>query len=197
MEPVRCVEGFIAGLFLGGNGWVEFAGGDLFGARVNEAKLAGGKVSFLGAHRRAERSAEDGAVLVEIASPVFEVEHRARLIVGELFEEDSGFVIFVENPGSEVAGKPRIEPGERVGYAGADAGSAFRVSLFEGGKAFAETRAIFVRDGKDADTALRAAWFADEVCAAATVSVSYGCVYDLDETMISHRFVLPLILMLF
>jgi hypothetical protein len=128
---------------------------------------------------------------------VFEVEHRARLIVGELFKEDSGFVVLVEDAGRQVAGKPGIEASEGIGYAGTDAGSAFRVSLFEGGKAFAETRAIFVRDGKDADTALRAAWFADEVCAAATVSVSYGCVYDLDETMISHRFVLPLILMLF
>jgi hypothetical protein len=50
-------------------------------------------------------------VLVEIAGAVFEVEHRTRLVVGELFKEDGGFVVLVEDAGGEVAGKPGVEPG--------------------------------------------------------------------------------------
>lgn len=42
MKAVRGVEGLIADLFLRGNGWIKFAGGDFFGAGGNEAKLAGG-----------------------------------------------------------------------------------------------------------------------------------------------------------
>jgi hypothetical protein len=52
--------------------------------------------------------------------------------------------------------------------------------LLEDGEAFAQTCAVFVGDGEDADAALRAARMADEMMAAALVSVGYGCVYDLD-----------------
>jgi hypothetical protein len=41
--------------------------------------------------------------------------------------------------------------------------------------------------GEDADAALGAAGFADEVVAAALVGVGYGYVYDLDET-INHSY---------
>ena len=40
------------------------------------------------------------------------------------------------------------------------------VGLFEGGEAFAETRCVLVGDGEDADAALGAAGFADQVVAA-------------------------------
>jgi hypothetical protein len=50
-------------------------------------------------------------VLVEVAGSVFEVEDRAGLVVGELFEEDGGFVVFVEDAGGEVAGEPWVEAG--------------------------------------------------------------------------------------
>ena len=62
-----------------------------------------------------------------------------------------------------------------------DAGCAFRVRLAEGFESFAETSSVFVGDGEDADAALGAAGFADEVLAAALVGVGYGGVYDLDE----------------
>ena len=46
-------------------------------------------------------------------------------------------------------------------------------------------------DGEDADAALRAAGFADEVMAAAAVGVGYGVVYDLDETQTGRHGVRP------
>ena len=61
VEVVGAVEGFVAGFFLGGDGGVELAGGDLFGGRVDEAELAGGEVVLSGAHGWAEGAAEDGA----------------------------------------------------------------------------------------------------------------------------------------
>jgi hypothetical protein len=60
-------------------------------------------------------------MLVEIAGAVVEIEHRAWLVVGELFEKDGGFVVFVEDAGVQVAGKPRVEAGEGVGYSCMDA----------------------------------------------------------------------------
>jgi hypothetical protein len=42
---------------------------------------------------------------------VFEVEDWAGLVVGELFEEDGGFVVFVEDAGGNVSGEPRVEAG--------------------------------------------------------------------------------------
>jgi hypothetical protein len=53
--------------------------------------------------------------------------------------------------------------------------------LFEGGEAFAETGRVVVGYGEDADAALGAAGFADEVVAATLVGVGYCGVYDLDE----------------
>ena len=86
VEVVGGVEGFFAGFFLSGDGGVEFAGGDLFGACVDEAEFTRGKVALFGSHGWAEGAAEDGAVLVEVASAVLRIEDGAGLVVGKLFE---------------------------------------------------------------------------------------------------------------
>jgi len=52
--------------------------------------------------------------------------------------------------------------------------------LFEGGEAFSETGRVLVGDGEDADAALGAAWFADQVVASAAVGIGDSGVYDLD-----------------
>lgn len=112
MQIVGGVIDFVAGLFLSGDGGVEFTGGDLFGACVDEAELASREVVFFCAHGGAEGAAEDGAVLVEIAGAGGGIEGGARLVVGELFEEDGGLVVFVEDAGGEVAGEPGIQAGQ-------------------------------------------------------------------------------------
>jgi hypothetical protein len=109
------------------------------------------------------------------------IEDGAGLVVRELLEEDSGFVVLVEDSGAEVAGKPWIEAGERVGYSFVDACGFLWVGLFESGEAFVEACSVFVGDGEDADATLRAARMADKVCAAALVGVGYGSINDLDE----------------
>ena len=113
VEVVGAVEGFVAGGFLGGDGGVQFAGGDLFGGGVDEAELAGAEVDFavvaFAAHGWAEGAAEDGAVFVEVAGAVVEIEDGAGLVVGEFFEEDGGFVVFVEDAGGAVSGEPGVE----------------------------------------------------------------------------------------
>ena len=111
VKVVGTVEGFVAGLFLRGDGGVEFAGGDFFGARVDETELAGGEIVFFGAHGWAEGAAEDGAMLVEVAGAGGEVEDGAGLVVGELFEEDGGLVVFVEDACGAVSGEPGVEAG--------------------------------------------------------------------------------------
>ena len=114
------VEGFVANGFECGNCGVELAGGDLFGGGVDVAKFAGGEVGFAvvarGAHGRAEGSAEDGAVLVEVAGACGWVEDGAGFVVGKLFEEDGGFVVFAEDAGGDVAGEPGVETSQGVGY---------------------------------------------------------------------------------
>jgi hypothetical protein len=100
-------------------------------------------------------------VFVEIAGAGGEIEDRAGLVVGELLEEDGGFVVFVEDAGGAVAGEPGVETGEGSGYACADALGLFWVGLFEGDEAFSETVRVFVGDGEDADAALGAAGLAD------------------------------------
>jgi hypothetical protein len=127
VEIVSGVVGFVACRFLGRDSGVEFACGDLFCGGVDEAELAGGEVALLGAHRRAEGAAEDGAMLVEVAGSGGGVEDGAGLVVGELFEEDGGFVVLVEDAGGEVSGEPGIEAGEGIDGAGADAGCFFWV----------------------------------------------------------------------
>jgi hypothetical protein len=175
------VVGFVAAGFLRRDGGVEFACGDLFGGGGDEAELAGGEVPFLGAHGRAEGAAEDGAMLVEVAGAGGGVEDGAGLVVGELFEEDGGFVVLTEDAGGEVAGEPGVEAGEGVGYSCVDACGFFWVWFFEEWEAFAEAGGVLVGYGEDAYAALRAAGVADEVCAAAAVGIGYGGVYDLNE----------------
>ena len=177
------IEGFVASFFLSGDGGFQFARGDLFGARVDEAELAGGEVVFFGAHGWAEGATEDGAVLVEIAGAGGWVEDGAGLVVGELFEEDGGLGVFVEDAGGEVAGEPGVEAAQGFGYAGADSCCPLGVCLGQGSHAFAEAGCILVGYGEDSDAALGAAGVADQVMPAAAVSVGYGGVYDLDERL--------------
>ena len=68
---------------------------------------------------------------------MFGIEDWAGLVVGKLFEEDGGFVVFVENASGEVAGKPWVEPGQGLLYAFVDACSSFGICFFEGGETFA------------------------------------------------------------
>ncbi len=82
---------------------------------MDEAEVAGGEVDFAivawSAHGWAEGAAEDGAGFVEVAGAGGGIEDGAGLVVGELFEEDGGFVVFVEDAGGEVAGEPGVEAG--------------------------------------------------------------------------------------
>jgi hypothetical protein len=50
-------------------------------------------------------------MLVEVAGAGGGVEDGAGLVVGELFEEDGGFVVFVEDASGAVAGEPWVETG--------------------------------------------------------------------------------------
>ena len=179
VESVRSVEGVIAGLFLRGNGRVEFAGGDLFRAGVDEAELAGSQIVLGGAHGWSKRPAENRAILIEIAGAVFKVENGAGFVVGELFEEDGGFVVLVEDAGGTVAREPGVEAGEGVGHSCVDARGFFWICFFKEGEAFAEARGVLVRDGEDSDAALGAAGFADEVGAATERCGCEGSVDDL------------------
>lgn len=120
-------------------------------------------------------------MLVEVAGAVFEVERGAGFVVGELFEEDGGFVVFVEDAGGDVAGEPGIEASEGVCNSFANSGCTFGAGSGEGFDSFPETSRIFIGDREDSYTALRASGFADEMCAAAMVGVGHGSVYDLDE----------------
>src|SRR5690349_18774589 len=89
VEVVCAVEGVVGGGFLGGEGGVEFAGGDLFGGGVSEAELAGGEVSLSvvpgRVHGWAEGSAEDGACGVEVAGAGGGVEDGAGFCVSDAF----------------------------------------------------------------------------------------------------------------
>jgi hypothetical protein len=125
-------------------------------------------------------------MLVEIAGAGGKVENGAGFVVGELFEEDGGFVVLVEDAGGTVAREPGVEAGEGVGHSCVDARGFFWICFFKEGEAFAEARGVLVRDGEDSDAALGAAGFADEMLATALVGVGHGCVYDLNEGLL-HR----------
>jgi len=207
VEVMGGVEGFVAGGFEGRDGGVEFAGGDLCGGGVDVAELAGGEVGFAFVsgrlYGRPECPADDGAMRVEVAGAGGGVEYGTGFVVGELFppqraktarwgprfEEGGGLLVFgigEDAIGGEVAGvassrKPGVETGEGGGDAGVDAGGAGGVGLGEGSEAFAKTGCVLLRDGEDANAALRAAGAADEVRAAAESGGGEGGGYDLDE----------------
>jgi hypothetical protein len=185
VEVVGGVVGFVAGGLLIWEGGVELAGDDFVGGGVDEAEFAGGEVGFAVisrcVHWRAKRSTEDGAMLVEVAGAGGRVEDGTRFVVSELFEEDGGFVVFVEDAGGAVAGEPRVESGEGVGDAGTDTGGSFGVGVVEESEAFAEAGCVLMGDGKDSDAALGAAGVADKVMCAALVGGCGGGFYDLDE----------------
>ena len=184
MKRVLSVVGLVTRLFLRRDAGVKFAGGDLFGSCGDVAKLAGREVVFLRTHRWPKRPAEDGAVLVKIAGSGFKIEDRAGFVVGELFEEDGGFVVFAEDSSVQVAGEPGVEASKRVCYPTADAGGFGGVSLGEDFKAFAQAGGVFVGDGEDSDTALGATGFADQMWAATMTGIGKGGVYDLNEGLL-------------
>jgi hypothetical protein len=181
------VEGFVGGGFEFRDVGVELAGDDLFGGCSGVTEFAGREIAFFRARGWAEGAAEDGACRVEVAGAGGEIEDRAGLVVGELFEEVSGLLVFAEDAiGGDVAGvassrKPRVEAGEGSGDSFVDSLSAFGVGLGEEYEAFAEAGSVLLRDGEDANAALCAAGAADEVRAAAESGGEEGGVDDLDE----------------
>jgi hypothetical protein len=191
VEVVGGVEGLVAGDFERGDGGVEFAGGDFGGSGVDVAELAGGQVGFAvvarDSHGWTEGAADDGAGFVEVAGAGGGVEDGAGLVVGELFKEGGGLLVFGEDAigggivGVASSGKPRVEAGERGGDAGVDAGGSGGVGLGQGGEAFAEAGGVLLRDGEDSDAALGAAGAADKVRTAALRGGGEGGGYDLDQ----------------
>ncbi len=172
MKVVGGIEGFVRGGFLGGEGWVDLAGGDLFGSGLSEAELAGGEVDFSlvagCAHGWAEGSADDGPGFVEVAGSGGGVEDRAGFVVAEtvfgfVCEEGGVFEVFVKYAGVVVAGEVRGQAGEGGGGPGLDAVGSFGVGLFEVGEGVAETGGVLLGDGEDSDAALAAAGVAGEV----------------------------------
>jgi len=198
---MRSVEGLVTGGFKGGDGGVEFAGGDFGGSGVDVAEFAGGEVGFAivpgRLHGRAEGAADNGARFVEVTGSGGGVEYGAGLVVGEFlppqraktarwgprFKEGGGLVIFGEDAGDAVAWKPGVEAGEGVGDAFVDAGGAGGVGLGEGGEAFAEAGCVLLRDGEDSDAALGAAGAAYEMRATASGGGGESGGYDLNEVV--------------
>ena len=184
-----CVEGFVACSFLLGEGGVELAGGDLFGAGLDVAELARGEIAFGGSHGRAEGAADDGSRGVEIAGAGRGIEYGAGLAVSyrglSVFdfvgEERRGFVVFAEDAGGGIAGEERGEADEGFCDAFADAMGSLRVVLLEGLQPFAKAGCVLLRDRKDAMTALRASGAADEMRSAALGGGGECGVHDLDE----------------
>ena len=110
---------------------------------------------------------------------MFEVENGAGLVVGELFEEDGGFIAFVKDARGAVAWEPGIEAGQGVRDAFVDARCFGWVCLVEGGQAFAEARCILVGNGEHTDATLGAAGSTDEVGSASMICVGNSGIYDL------------------
>jgi hypothetical protein len=192
VEVVGGVEGLVAGGFERRDLRIEFAGRDLVGGGGGVAELTGGEVSIYGAGGRAEGSAEDGAVVVEVAGTGGGVEDGAGLVVGVFLEEGGGLLVFGEDAkGGGVAGvasswKPRVEAGEGCGDALLDSGGSVGIGSGEGGEAFAEAGGVFVGDGEDSDAALGAAGPANEVRAAAESGGGERGGDDLDQ-FLRHR----------
>jgi arginine/ornithine N-succinyltransferase beta subunit len=120
-------------------------------------------------------------VLVEVTGAVFEVEHRARLVVGELFEEDGSLVVFVENAGVQITGKPWVKASDGFNDPFTNSRCTLGVGLCKSFETFAEPRCVFVSDREDADAALGTAGFTDEMMATARGGRGERCIYDLNE----------------
>jgi hypothetical protein len=80
-----------------------------------------------------------------------------------------------------VAGKIRNETGDGLLGAPAEGGGALRISDVEGSQAGAETGGIQLRDGEDADAALRASRSAEEPGTGAAGGVGNGGIDDLHK----------------
>lgn len=180
------VEGVVAGGLQGGNRWVELTGDDFLWSGGDVAELAGSEIAIGGPHGRAEGTADDGAMLVEVAGAGSGVQDGAGLVLsdrtfGFVGEEEGVFVAFVENSGVGVSGKERFDAGERFGHARPDELNFFSAGLLKCAKTFAEAGCVLLGDREDAMAALRATGVADEMGATTLCGRDQGCVYDLDE----------------
>jgi hypothetical protein len=80
-----------------------------------------------------------------------------------------------------IAGKIGRETGDGFAGALADSGGPVRFGGVEGGETFPKAGGVELRDGKDADAALRASWSAEEEGAGAAGGVGNGGIDDVDE----------------
>ena len=166
------------GVFEGTPALVELAAEDFFGWGVDEAELADGEVAVVVAHGWAKGAAGDGTGGVEIAGTGGGVEDGTGFVVGEVVEGLFVVGLGEELAGGGVSGEVWCEACAR----GCGAGADLRCDGgFGGCEGFAEGLRVELRDGKDADAALMAAWLAGEPVAGARGCGGEGGVEDGEE----------------
>jgi len=148
---------------------VNLAGGDLIRRRAVEAELADAEAAF-DRQRRPEEATGHRSSGVEIAEASCRIESGTRLVVGEVVEEVGAG--FVQSAGCGIAGKAGRETRDRGFGAAANGCGASRIGSGERAETFAETSGVELRDGKDADAALRAAWSAEKPRAGTATAAS-------------------------
>lgn len=157
---------------------INFAPGDLLLRSVVIAKFADAQGIVLGAQRRTEDTASHGTRGVQIAEPGGGIECRTRFVVAEIFK---GRVGFIKDAGSWIAGEIHSKARNGLLSAGTNGGAAFRIAVGERHESIAQTGSVKLRDGEDADAALRTARRAFEPRARAASGVGNGSIDDLNK----------------
>ena len=121
-----------------GRGKSHLRRGNLLCWSTHKAQFADTESTFFGAHRRAEGAAGHRPMSIQVARAGCRIEHRAGLVVAEIFESLERRFVLIENArlsvtrvGSRQAQDGRIDPG-------LDLRSALRVFLLQKTQTFAQ-----------------------------------------------------------
>ena len=140
-------------------------------------------IAFAGGDRRTEDPAGLRTRSIEIAGTVLGIEGGTGLIIGKAIESlgRSTIAVQVQSTGMCIARKLRREARPRCRGTPTHTGSALRIFVLEGSKAFFQSQGVGRPDGKGSDAALRAARTAQEVWATAGSGIGKGAVNQGDE----------------
>jgi hypothetical protein len=114
---------------------------------------------------------------------VLRIQGRTRFLVGELFETVGGIAVWVgvQQARGRIARELRCEALPGCRSARLDAPSALGIRLFEGRESLLESERVGRPDGKDSNTALRAARAAQEMGAAPDGGIGEGAIDQGDK----------------
>jgi len=154
---------------------------NLLRRRMDKAKLTSPQIPLRRPHRRPKRPAQHRPMRVKIAGSRLFIQHRTRLIVGELLKQDRRLMILRQHPRLQIPRKPRPQTRHRLRNPRLHPSRPLAIFHLQQRQPLPQPSPILLRNRKHPVTALRTPRSAHQMRPTPLHCRSQRSIYDLNE----------------